>query len=142
MESIYKKRVFIFTLIILSIFCYISLNLESAEKKERLSRINTRKIKKIAEFISNELKAKEIMTIKYEEITDTKGRRSTRTRLISYELKKQLKNNNIILSDEGVVKVKGVLIRFKDDRNKYRLQIDATMPDGNIITSYTGIIRW
>ncbi len=140
MKAIYNKG-FIFLVLFFSVLLP-SVSLESSEKKETLSEKNIKKIKRFAIFLSNELKAKDITQIRYEEITDIKGRRSKRTRLLSNELRRQLANNGIILRDDAVVSIKGILTRFRDDPKKYRLKVEVFNQDGSIITSYTGILRW
>ncbi len=140
MKAICKKG-FIFLVLFFSVLLP-SVSLESSEKKEILSEKNIKKIKRLAIFLSNELKAKEITQIRYEEITDIKGRKTKRSRLLSDELRRQLKNNGMILRDDAVVSIKGILTRFRDDPKKYRLKVEVFNQDGSIITSYTGILRW
>lgn len=127
----------------------ISVPAFSAQKGQKkppsLPKEHVQKLKRIAGIISGELVKKGIQTVIVEDFIDLEGRHSSDGKLMAQELANQLttigKNSFSVIKSNASAIVKGTLIPFKG-KKKWKLEIKVVYSDtGNIITSYTGILK-
>lgn len=128
-------------LLSLSLIFVTNIFAEKSTTPIKLRKNHLKKIESISKIFANELKKKNIIEVTIINFTDFKGRELKIGKDISVAFRKNFSKEGFKVVDNSEIKIVGRMANFKDDKNKWKIEIKAFSGE-KILTSYVGILKF